>query len=203
VGNSVPTISNDEFLLAAFEKELKETWLAVWRPVYRDALVASAARLIDLDSAFLCPGWTDLDNANKRRRHFPLGKAIWDSCVDTLMKKPQREKVLEAFRGAGRRLPNATDLRKSLTTALPAILSKSITRAVADENPFPALWTELADRLAGELHANNCPVIRDPEWRLLNSLLLIGLLASCRLPSAALFGQLGNERVSGTHLRAK
>ncbi len=94
------------------------------------------------------------------------------------------------------RQANATQFRSAVNTVVPALLRRPVSQAIVDENPFPAVWGLLADLLAGEVHKRSHPSFPEPEWSLLQGLLLAGFFSTCRLPRASHVADLFNEHRS-------
>lgn len=173
---------NDKTLLNFLKNKGLLLWENAWRTyvykIYRD----HACDLIDLATCELKNGWDRLDLVRHRRSLVPNNAKTWNDCVDALLNvaKPLNDQLASAG------LPKLGKgaLGKGLFNVVPLLIDSQRSKAILAENPFPSLWNEIAGELAHRLHARNYMGTGDPEWLLLNGLLISGYFVTCKLPEA-------------------
>lgn len=182
-----------DLLMHELETGANPLWPLVWRQHVRVGVAHRALELLDLDSGQVRDKWRSLDEVKARRKLVTGSTAAWDSLAAPLVTPASRNAFNATLLAKGVRQLNATNFRNAVSLVIPILMNRPIAKAVVDENPFPGTWPLLANNLAAELHHRNHPTFSDPEWRLLQGLLLVGFFATCRLPEAGhvadLFGE--------------
>jgi hypothetical protein len=132
-----------------------------------------------------------LDDPRKRRRRLPGGKASWEGVAELLLE--DRKTFNSALAGHGLSAQSRTAMKRHLVEAIGPIRHLYGDDAL-EANPFPEAWPLVANELSRRLRAAHSQGMAETE--LLNSLLLIGLLWTCRLPHAVQVGNVLEDAAS-------
>src|SRR5262249_17423549 len=156
-----------------------------------EAIAREVRNHINVESGRLLPGWASIDSAKQRRRVVPTGHVVWDRCCELILAEYSQLNTSLARRGCSK-LGKAA-MRSKLIAILPAVIAHGTSQRLVDINPFPAAWTTLADGIAKELNDRETARIKDPEWLILNYLLLAAFFRSCNLETAGQVAQVLGE----------
>lgn len=156
-------------------------WQAAWGEVYHRSVARRAAECLDLRRGAVLGEWNQLDDPIRRAQAIPVTSAAIDACTDLLL--PQKSAINDALVNAGFKPIHGKALRSNISTEIATLLGTVGANTVFQSNPFPHVWPHVADLIVGQISS------ADPEWLVLNKLLLGGYFVSCRLPLARYVSQ--------------
>jgi hypothetical protein len=176
-------VSTPQLILKEFRGSLATIWAKVWNQVVCEALTLRVCELIDVPTGTLRSGWEELDESRLRRRCVPNSAATRTRCVELLVENAAAP-INELLGARNRGKVGKGALRSHLEIILPSLMNASASENLARQNPFPDLWPAVADQLARTIWDDTAGGLRDPDWLLLQRLLLSGFFATCRLTTA-------------------
>lgn len=174
-----------DILLEELTDDNEQLWWTVWQPLVHQAIADRCVELLDLNGVRVLTGWERLDEPKARAKLLHRGAALWNRCADLLVGSRRRIEALNAVlarRGFAKLGREA--LRSKVFAVLPVVTNRPLSERVFRENPFPFVWKLVADGLARQLYRDNSLGAIDPEWLLVNKLLLVGFFGGCSLPEA-------------------
>jgi len=165
----------------------EELWLTTWRRVADEYLTERARSLLDLDRCVLHDNWLRLDEPRYRRKVVPRGAPTWERCADLLL--PHLGILNQSLERQHLPKFGKMAMRQMLVRLFPYLAASDESDAVFCDYSIERLWPFLGHAIGRTLYHHNTPKLVEPEWRILNQLLLSGFFISCCLPTAALVRQ--------------
>lgn len=187
---------HQERLMAFLVSEPAFVWQDILRSRYLQKTATYAFGLLDWVNGSVLDGWDTLDNPKRRKKLFE-GRIAWNELsYDVVHRKGLRASYNSFLKSSHLREVNSTDFANAVNVVVPALVNRVSSLKVFEENPFPDAWGLLANIVAGVVHKRTHPAFPEPEWKLMNGLLLAGFFTTCRLPKAAHVAQLLKEHTS-------
>jgi len=130
--------------------------------------------------------WDQLDDPLQRARLIPVASDVIDACTDLLLS--HKVAINDVLANAGLKPIHGKALRGRIAEEITTLLGTVTAAQIFPLNPFPEVWPKVADVIVSQIST------ADPEWLVLNKLLLAGYFISCRLPTAHYVAQHLMER---------
>lgn len=165
-------LSHDSFAL----------WRSTWHAYCHSKLVDRIYTLMISDNPRRVEEWLALDDKTIRRRRLPKGRAAWEQVADKLLEL--HAPLNDALVAAGLQKIGKPKMRMCLIEAV-GPLQILYGDEPSRENPFPSAWRSVAEKLAKRTFNDGAKLSAADEHTLLDNLLVIAFLWTCKLPYAS------------------
>jgi hypothetical protein len=191
--------SKEQIIEGELCSETEPLWSTVWTRACDETLAEKAVDLIDLDRGAPLPQWDQLDESIRRALLVPLDSPLVARCVKLIL--PHTARLKQALVASGHHSEHGKALSTLVATAVIRLAQTPHACHVFTPNPFPRMWPLIGHAVARRIMET------DPEWLILNKLILAAYFVTCQLSSARYVGQHLRERphaklsVRGTFIR--